>query len=119
MNETWRLPDLHDWEISTIHVDPYLRIVDLSLRDPNQGQALMCHLSGVKQYHGSGMMLQNVILDACIFNEETPSDDLNYCKKKLGISVFDIDCFILYIVPSVGMEIICYFQTLEIDFNNP
>lgn len=118
MSEILNLPDLHDWEINEVRVNHSLKTVDLYLSDPINGQRIKLYFNGVKKLYISGMMIQNVILDFLMFDGDSSSEYFNYCKEMLGISEVESDFFILYIEPSVGMEVVCYFHYLEVDTIN-
>jgi len=113
------LPNLHDWEIKAIitDYDEQLVIIQLQFLEANGNLTL----KGVSHFHASNMMLQNVILDVLIFETAIKSNYFDYCKNVLHIGN---DFFnknknikILYIEPSVGVELVCSFIDIEFNLN--
>jgi len=114
------LPDIHDWEINAILTDHNAQSVIIQLRFPETDQTASMILKGVSHFHAGNMRLQNVILDVLVFETAVESDYFEYCKKVLHIGN---DFFsennpvqILYVEPSVGVELACSFT--EIEFNS-
>lgn len=111
------LYDLHDWEIRSIDVNHEIKSLKLSLLEPvgNKNAILTCN--EVKRFCATGMMLQNVILDVLIFEENIASDYFEHCKKMLNLKTvsFDSHPYIIYIEPSVGIEVVCYCKSIKLD----
>ncbi|HEW97547.1 MAG: hypothetical protein DRR16_27710 [Candidatus Parabeggiatoa sp. nov. 3] len=114
------LPDLHDWEIKAILTDHNVQSVIIQLLFPETDETASITLKGVTHFQASEMMLQNVILDVLVFKSVVESDYFEHCKKVLDIRN---DFFsennnvkILYVEPSVGVELACSFT--EIEFNS-
>ncbi|AMX02297.1 hypothetical protein [Microbulbifer thermotolerans] len=108
---------LHDWEIRGIDVDHDKKSLKIYLLEPvdNKNAVLVCN--EVKRFFASGMMLQNVILDVLVFEENDSSDYLEYCKKMLNLKTvsFDSRSCIMYIEPSVGIEVACYCKSINLN----
>lgn len=112
-----QISDLHDWEIKSIETDHKSRSVILKLqKELVASKNIVVFLDGVEQFHATGMKLQNVVLDAVLFDMESKSDDLEYCKKVLGRKDLKLDgtMVIFYIEPSVGVELVCFCQKCDI-----
>lgn len=112
-------PDFHDWEITGLDIDRETKEVVIKLWFPDSGEKARLFLNGVSRLSCSGVMLQNVILDFLVFEKHSESDYLKFCYKTLSIdsSVFairdtDENNKVLFVEPSVGMELACCYRTL-------
>jgi hypothetical protein len=119
------LPDLHDWEIKGILTDHHTQSVIIQLQFVKTNERVETAnliLKGVSHFHACEMMLQNVILDALVFETAVESNYFAYCKKVLHITnnFFNENnkVKILYLEPSVGVELACSFTEIEFQLNN-
>jgi hypothetical protein len=113
------IPDLHDWEITGLDINREVKEIVIKLWFPDTDEKAQLLLEGVSRFSCSGVMLQNVILDFLVFEKNSESDYLKYCYKALNIdsSVFvirdsDENNKVLFIEPSVGMELACCYKSL-------
>ncbi|WP_020590762.1 hypothetical protein [Kiloniella laminariae] len=109
----------HDWEITGLDINRENKTLAVKLWFPDTDEKVHLLLEGVSRFSCSGAMLQNVILDFLVFEKHSESNYLKYCYKVLDIdsSVFcthgsDENNKILFIEPSVGMELACCYQLL-------
>ena len=109
--------DLHDWEIRSIHIDRESKTVSIGICFPPENRDIVLKLDGVRRFYASEMMLQNVILDVQIFSSDVESAYLVHCKKVLHLKDFPSTdgLQVIYIEPSVGIEVACYCESIEID----
>lgn len=114
-----QLIDLHDWEVVGIEINKkltdeiYLKLENLELQ-----KKITLILRGVTKFYASDMMVQNVILDVMLYTENEESSYFKFCREKLALnSNFfneNPDKKILYIEPSVGVEVASVIESFEI-----
>ena len=111
-----KLTELHDWEIRRVEVEHESKSAKLHLYYPVTNKKAMVNLDGIRRFHASGMMLQNVILDVLIFESDSSSNYLDHCKKLLNLNTatFDNGAVVFYIEPSVGVEIACLCNHVDV-----
>jgi len=112
-----QLPDLHDWEILGVRIDRFSRIAEITLHFPDEGRNAILRFYEVKKFFLSEMRIQNVILDMLLFDARSESDYFIRSCQLLGINPPDFDQQsgqkVLYIEPSVGVEMACCFSHFE------
>ena len=113
-----QISDLHDWEIFGVNINRFNKTAEVILHLPDKGSDAILRLQGVQKFFLSGMMVQNVILDVLIFEESSNSDYfMRSCQLlKVKPSEFEqqVEHKILYIEPTVGTELACYFSHFKL-----
>ena len=99
-----------------MEVEHESKSANLTAYHPGTNKRATVKIDGVKRFHASGMMMQNVILDALIFESEVSCNYLDHCKKLLNLhtDTFDNNTLVFYIEPSVGIEIACSCGSVDV-----
>jgi len=112
------LLNFHDWEIVGVSIDRNQATAEIFIVKPETHEGVSFYFEGVRKFYLSNMMIQNVILDLLIFEKASESDYFGHCCSLLDIDTLEYENLypgkMIYIEPSVGAEIACFYEEIHI-----
>ena len=110
--------NFHDWEIVGVSIDRNKATAEIFIVKPGTNEGVSFLFDGVRKFYLSNMMIQNVILDLLLFEKASDSDYFGHCCSLLDIDASEYGNLfsgkMIYIEPSVGAEIACYYEEMHI-----
>jgi hypothetical protein len=115
-----RLPELHDWEITSLSVDRFEDRASIVLVSPER-QVCTISLGGVTNVFASDFKMQNVVYDVMLLDVSDQSDAAVQCRKLLDMEQrgVDKDVMLLLVEPSWGCEFAAAFTTISWSMSAP
>lgn len=109
--------NIHDFEIKGLSFDRNSKILRLDLTNESGDLNCWMYFYEVEEFWAEGFNKQNVVLDLISLESDSTSDYFRYCLNKLNLNQDNLPRGkkIVYIEPSIGLEIVCCCKDFSIE----